>query len=69
MNLSSAARSRSHEEQGGRTQSAGIPRRGALLGLYQRRAAVDQLISALERYQRDQNIKAADGRQFSVFGK
>jgi len=53
MNPSAAAQIQAREPQGRRTPSPAGSRHHALVRLYERRAAVDQLISALERYQRD----------------
>ena len=53
MTPSATAQTRSRDTHGNRIQPDGMSRHRALVRLYQRRAAVDQLIQALERYQQD----------------
>ncbi len=53
MSRPATAEIRCREASGNRAQPVGTNRHRALVRLYERRAAVDQLISALERYQRD----------------
>ena len=53
MNLTAVAQTRDRNPRGDRTPQAGAIKHRALARLYERRAAVDQLIDALERYQQD----------------
>lgn len=53
MSLSVAAQTQVRE-QARRTPQVASTRNRALVRLYERRTAVDQLISALERYQQEQ---------------
>jgi len=54
MNLTAAAQLRNRQPHGNRYSQGGTNKNRALARLYERRAAVDRLIDALERYQWDQ---------------
>jgi len=66
MNLIATSPNRSRDPHGNRIQPASANRHRALARLYERRAAVDQLIHALERYQRHP-VKKPEQTQFEGF--
>jgi len=55
MELSAATKSRVSENRRSSVQASDSIKRRALARLYERRSAVDNLISALERYQQEQS--------------
>ncbi len=70
MNLTGTAQIRTRDPHGNRTQPASANRHRALARLYERRAAVDQLIDALERYQQYPGQRPEQSRfeELSVVG-
>jgi hypothetical protein len=55
MELSAVTKSRVPENRRSSVQASDSVKRRALARLYERRSAVDNLISALERYQQEQS--------------
>jgi hypothetical protein len=55
MEFSTATKLRVPESRRSNVQASDSVKRRALTRLYERRSAVDNLISALERYQQEQN--------------
>ena len=70
MNLTAVAQTGDRGPRGNRIPQHGANKHRALSRLYERRAAVDQLIDALERYQRDLGRRPEQSRfeGFSVTG-
>ena len=67
MNSAAAAAVRDRDQYGNRMMTNGSTRHRALERLYERRAAVDQLIEALERYQQGRGQKQIEA--LTVVGK
>jgi len=70
MNLTMVARDQNREAGGNRSLPGNSNRHRALARLYERRAAVDQLINALERYEEGRGRRPEQARfaEFSAIG-
>jgi hypothetical protein len=66
MSLAGTAQTRSRNPYGNRIPPESTNRHRALARLYERRAAVDQLIDALERYQRHRDKRQEETRSEAV---
>jgi len=70
MTLTAITLDRNRETRGSRSLPGNSNRHRALVRLYERRAAVDQLIDALERYEEGRSQRLAQARleEFNVMG-
>ncbi len=70
MNLIANNQTRSRDQRWRSAEASGSAKHRALVRLYERRSAVDNLIHALERYQQEQGVASRNSvLEFTVLEK